>query len=216
MVAGANLDLLNVFLRASLKHKLGQNLTDEQLEMLEEMTEEEYGDGDPYCTAMPKMLQLLVTLLGAAVVESINRKEMVAPAMQPQLAALNINDPQAAAIVFVAEYLYTRTKEIAGFQVLHISVPRTEFRKDESGSPYTKYEIEITTPEGRRKWTVDKRYSDFANLLSSMKDSVAESIALKLPHLPPKLFGKARLQDDVVEARRIDMQKFLTRLSLNR
>eukprot|EP01052_Picozoa_sp_SAG31_P004797 SAG31_NODE_203_length_20490_cov_7.713256_10_plen_694_part_00 len=216
LIASANMDLLNLFLRASLKHKLAQNLTQEQLDMLEDFTDEEYGDGDPEGSVMPKMLQLLVKVLSLAISDAVNAKDLVAPTIRPKLEQLQIQDPQAGAILYVAEYLFTRTKQLAGFTTLVVSITKAEFRKDEKGNPFTLYELEIKTPEGRRKWNAEKRYSDFTSLLATMRQSVAENIALKLPHLPPKLFGKARLQDDVVEARRIDLEKFLRRLSVLR
>jgi hypothetical protein len=216
LVSSTNLDLLSVFLRATLKHRLDQNLTDDQLDMLEEMTEEEYPGVNAAGHILPKIMQLLNRLLGCAIRGTTTSATMVAEAMQPTLEELSISNSSAcaASIVAIGEYLHRRTSEIGSKPMLRVSIPRTKLRKDEKG-PHTIYVLEIMTPEGKRKWGTEKRYSAFATLYSGLVGAASEGVAARLPRLPPKLMGKARLEEAVVEARRIDLEKFVRRLSLN-
>ncbi|KAK9453828.1 hypothetical protein V1511DRAFT_44502 [Dipodascopsis uninucleata] len=71
--------------------------------------------------------------------------------------------------------------------------------------PHTVYHVQLRLPT--RSYTVMKRYSEFAKLVSDLEDAVGDNIPFKLPR--KKLFGSSVNDNELIEERRFGLEKFL-------
>ncbi|KAI4616916.1 hypothetical protein J4E83_006498 [Alternaria metachromatica] len=96
---------------------------------------------------------------------------------------------------------------------LKISIPSTQEQTPENGKAYTSYTIKIEHPFPRAATTLQKRYSDFSALDSSLRSEV--SAAPPAP-LPPKSWlggflglGTTTTTPEAIEKRRVGLEAYL-------
>ena len=96
---------------------------------------------------------------------------------------------------------------------LKISIPTTQEQTPEQGKAYTSYTIKIEHPFPRAATTLQKRYSDFSALDSSLRSEVG---AAPPAPLPPKSWlggflglGTTTTTPEAIEKRRVGLETYL-------
>jgi hypothetical protein len=91
-----------------------------------------------------------------------------------------------------------------------IEIVATKVQKSFSGS-YTTYVVEVTS--GVKKWSIERRFSDFYYLDQEIRKYNADVADVELPSLPPKnVFRSWRGDATLVEERRASLQTYLQEL----
>ena len=95
---------------------------------------------------------------------------------------------------------------------LKISIPTTQEQKPENGKAYTSYTIKIEHPFPRAATTLQKRYSDFSALDSTLRSEVGSAPPAPLP--PKSWFGGflgvgSTTSPEAIEKRRSGLEAYL-------
>ena len=105
-----------------------------------------------------------------------------------------------------------------------VSIERTDARSDSAhGRPYALFFVTVAfscTVCGPDTWTVQRRYSEFDELHSTLSGEVEAAAAaanpsaapVRLPSLPPKKFLGSSMDADFLKERRAQLEAYLTRL----